>query len=234
MKYPNLNEEKKLWRKGYKYVVCLDEAGRGALAGPVVAAGVIINSKFKMQNLSDSKKLRPKAREKFYKVLTTHSGIKWGIGKASEKVIDKINILEATKLAMEKAIKNLEKKLQKFLVAKKSDRFFQRQNSGGYHSIDFKSYHSVDFLILDGNFIINLPIPQRSIVKADEKVFSCAVASIIAKVTRDRIMERYHKKYPQYGFDKHKGYPTKLHLKMLKKYGPSKIHRKSFGPVRNL
>jgi ribonuclease HII len=90
----------------------------------------------------------------------------------------------------------------------------------------------VDFLILDGNFKLDLPIPQKSIVKGDEKVLSCAIASIIAKVTRDRIMEKYAKKFPEYGFEKHKGYATKFHFKMLRKYGPCKIHRKSFEPVR--
>ena len=210
MKYPTLNEEKRLWRKGFKRVACLDEAGRGCLAGPVVAAAVIIKDKklnrakllrLNLDSINDSKKLSPKKREGFYKILTKHPQIKWGIGRVSEKVIDKINILEATKLAMEKAIKKIKPK--------------------------------PDFLILDGNMKLKINIPQKSIIKADEKVFSCAAASIIAKVTRDRIMERYHKKYPRYGFSKHKGYPTKMHRKKLKKYGPCKIHRKSFRPVKD-
>ncbi len=248
MRRPNFQEEKKLWRKGYKSVACLDEAGRGPLAGPVVAAAVvIINQKSKIKNqamktsssssyfaflqkvrvnenlkfkillkeIRDSKKLTPKKREKFYKTLTSHSGIEWGIGWVSEKIIDKINILEATKLAMKKAIEKLDKK--------------------------------PDFLILDGNFKINLPVSKKSItrasakrrdetqvssiVKADEKVFSCAVASIIAKVWRDRTMKRYGDKYPQYGFAQHKGYSTKLHRKMLKKHGLCQIYRKTFKPV---
>lgn len=236
-KQPNLREEKKYWRKGYKRVACLDEAGRGPLAGPVVAAAVmILNPKFKTLNpkqiqstkfkyskrvlnfghlnfdivsnlefrilnlkLRDSKRLSPKQREKFYKIITKNPVIEWGIGRVSAKVIDKINILKATKLAMKRAIKKLDKR--------------------------------PDFLILDGKMSLNLKIPQKSIIKADEKVFSCALASIIAKVHRDKIMERHHKKFPQYGFSKHKGYPTKYHLKMLKKYGPCKIHRKSFKPV---
>jgi len=213
--YPSLAPEKKLWRKGYKRVACLDEAGRGCLSGPVVAAAVMIkpclNLKFKhllklsksdFNNVKDSKKLTPQKREEFYKILTKNPQIKWGIGRVSEKVIDKINILEATKLAMKRAIKKLKRK--------------------------------PDFLILDGNFKIDLPIPQKSIVKADQKVFSCACSSIIAKVTRDRIMQRYHKKYPRYGFDKHKGYPTKFHRKMLKKFGPSVIHRRTFAPVKKM
>ena len=197
-----LQEERKLWKKGYKRVVCLDESGRGPLAGPVIAAAVsiIANCKLQIANLKDSKKLTPKKREEFYKILTKHPNIEWRIGRVSEKVIDKINILEATKLAMVKAIKKLKKE--------------------------------PDFLIIDGNFKLNLPIPQKSIVKADEKVFSCMAAGIIAKVTRDRIMQNYHKKYPCYGFNQHKGYPTKYHIKMLKKHGPSKIHRKTFGPLK--
>jgi len=205
MKYPSLREEKKLWRRRLKRVACLDEAGRGPLAGPVVAAAVLIlNTKYQILNtkIRDSKKLSWKKREKLYKPPAGGPQIEWGIGRVSEKVIDKINILEATKLAMKRAIKRFKRK--------------------------------PDFLILDGNFKINLPIPQKSIIKADEKVFSCAAASILAKVWRDRLMLRYHKKYPRYGFDKHKGYPTKYHFKMLKKYGPCVIHRKSFKyPNRN-
>lgn len=213
MRYPNLNEEKKLWKMGYKFVACLDEAGRGPLAGPVTAAAVmILNPKheFRISKLRDSKKLTPKMREYFYKILTAHPDIWWGIGIVSEKVIDKMNILEATKLAMIKAIKNLEKKRLP------------------HFSHDRGESEEVSFLILDGKMELDLPIPQKSIVKADEKVFSCAAASIIAKVTRDRIMLRYHKKYPQYGFDKHKGYPTKYHYRMLEMHGPCRIHRKSF------
>ncbi|HJN62452.1 MAG TPA: ribonuclease HII [Candidatus Parcubacteria bacterium] len=195
-------EERKWWKKGYKKIACLDEAGRGPLAGPVVAAAVVINSKVKLKGVKDSKQLSAKKREEVYKLLTSHSSIKWGTGKVSEKVIDRINILEASKLAMRRALKNLKQKPH--------------------------------FLILDGNFKINSDIPQKSIIKADEKVFSCMLASIIAKVTRDKIMERYHKKYPQYDFNKHKGYPTRLHIQLLKKYGPCKIHRKTFSPVASM
>ncbi len=209
MKYPNFNEEKKLWRKGYRVVVGLDEAGRGALVASVVAAAVFIKKfsifNFQFSKINDSKKLTSKKREEFYEMIINHPQIEWGIGRVSEKVIDKINILEATKLAMKKAVKNLEKKIS-----------------------------SIDFLILDGNFGIGLDIPQKSIIKADEKVFSCAAASIVAKVYRDKIMMRYHKKYPTYRFDKHKGYPTKLHRELLKKHGPCEIHRKSFRPVAKI
>ncbi len=197
-------------------MVCLDEAGRGPLCGPVVACAVVVLRTPGVRNLKDSKKLTPKARDKFYKILTTDSRIWWAAARVSEKVIDKINILEATKLAMIRAVRNLEKKLIEVRPPEEV------------------GPHKIDFLILDGKMKLDLPIFQRSIVKADEKDFSCAAASIIAKVTRDRIMKRYHKKYPRYGFDKHMGYPTKFHRKMLKKYGSCKIHRKSFGPVKRL
>jgi len=198
-----LIEEKKLWKRGYKKVAGLDEAGRGPLAGPVTAAAVFVNQEFKIEDLkevNDSKKLSAKKREELYGLITKNKNIEWGIGIVSEKVIDKINILEATKLAMKKAIAKL------------------KQNP--------------DFLILDGKMRINVAIAQKSIIKADAKVFSCAAASILAKVTRDRMMVKYHKRYPKYRFDVHKGYPTKIHCRALLKYGPCKIHRKSFGPVR--
>ena len=208
MKYPNFREEKRLWKKGYRYAAGLDEAGRGSLAGPVVAAAALIDLRFKVPDLRflkgirDSKKLTPKKREEFYRLLTNHPRIKWGIGRVSEKVIDKINIKNAAELAMAKSLKKLK----------------------------------VDFLIIDGSHIKNLKLKSynfKLIPKADEKVFSCAAASIIAKVHRDRIMRRYDKKYSEYGFDKHKGYPTRLHLKTLRRYGPCKIHRKTFKPVKS-
>ncbi len=210
MSIPNLNEEKKLWKKGFKRVACLDEVGRGPLAGPVVAAAVVIqDTKYKIQDtkIRDSKKLTPKKREEFYKLIIKNPQIKWGIGKVSEKVIDRINILEATKLAMERAVRDLNCKLKN-----KNCR--------------------VDYLILDGKMELDLLLPQKSIIKGDEKVFSVALASIIAKVTRDGLMKKYAKKYPHYGFDAHKGYPTKFHFKMLKKYGHCQIHRKSFKPLK--
>jgi ribonuclease HII len=204
MEYPNLNEEKKLWKKGYKRVACLDEAGRGSLAGPVVVAVVMIKKfsifNFQFLKIRDSKKLTPKKREELYKFLKKCSDIEFAVVKVSEKIIDKINILEATKLAMKRAVEKLKVK--------------------------------PECLILDGRTKINVKIPQKTIIGADEKVFSCACASIIAKVTRDRLMKRIHKKYPNYGFDNHKGYGTKMHKKMLRKYGPCKIHRKSFRPVK--
>ncbi len=229
MNFPNFNEEKKLWKQGFNFVVGLDEAGRGPLAGPVVAAAVmlIINNKkhshilknVRMLGIRDSKKLSPKQREFFYRILTNHKNIKWGIGIVSEKVIDKINILEATKLAMQKALNNLNLSLKK----------------GKNKSVIINGRRllqtGVGFLLIDGNFVLNLEIAQKSIIKGDEKVFSCMAAGIIAKVTRDRIMQKLHKRYPQYGFTFHKGYPTSLHVKNLKSLGPCKIHRKTFYPV---
>jgi ribonuclease HII len=210
-------EEKKLQKEGYLNIIGVDEAGRGPLAGPVVAVAVRVDIskiqklKLKIKKLiQDSKKLTSKNREKIFRILINNPSIEWGKGKVSEKVIDKINIFEASKLAMKRAVKNLEKKLNK----------------------KFSIYgQGKSILIIDGNFKIDLKIPQKSIIKADEKVFSCQISSILAKVWRDRIMEKYHKKYPQYGFNKHKGYPTKFHLKMLKKYKACEIHRKSFKPV---
>jgi len=225
MERPTLKEEKKLWRRGFKFVIGLDEAGRGPLAGPVVAGAILLredklyqnlNLKFLLKEVRDSKKLSADKRKELYKILTKHPAIVWGVGKVSEKIIDKINILEATKLAMVKAIKKINAKIA-------------------------RTKNKLGFLIIDGNFILSaetlakagfVNLSQKSIIKADNKVFSCAAASIIAKVTRDKIMEKYDKKYPQYNFSKHKGYGTKLHLEKIKKYGLSPIHRKTFYPVK--
>ncbi|MBU2578664.1 ribonuclease HII [Patescibacteria group bacterium] len=202
---------------GGKIIIGIDEVGRGALAGPVLAVAVMVlgsQSKARklLKNIKDSKKLSPKKREGFYKIIEKTSIIKWGVGKISEKIIDKINILEATKLAMEQAVKNLKKKLLLIFC-------------------DHKKTIAKISLLLDGNFKINLPVSQKSIIKGDEKVFLITLASVIAKVLRDRIMLKQDKKYPKYGFAKHKGYGTKLHLKKLKKYGHCKIHRKTFKQV---
>lgn len=208
MKYPNFSEEKKLWKRGYKIVAGIDEAGRGPLAGPVVACAVIVRNKLIIKQLNnlgvrDSKKLTPKRREILSEILINHSGVEWGIGRVFEKIVDRINILQATKLAMKRAVKNLEKKLNR----------------------------KTDFLIIDGRIKLNLDTHQKSIIKGDNKVFSCAAASVIAKVRRDRLMRKQHKKYPQYGFISHKGYCTKKHIAILAELGPCKIHRKSFKPV---
>ena len=201
-KFADFSEEKKLWQKRYEFVVGLDEVGRGPLAGPVVAAAVCFKEKNLppfVENIRDSKKISQKQREGWYKFLAEQPDIKWGIGLVSEKIIDRINILEATKLAMKRAIEAL--KIEP------------------------------DYLLLDGNFLLeNLSISQKAVVRGDEKIISCAAASILAKVTRDRLMEKYDAKYPEYGFKKHKGYGTKEHLTAIKKHGACLIHRTSFSP----
>jgi ribonuclease HII len=200
-----LETEKHFWQQGWRLIGGLDEAGRGALSGPVVAAVVVVKEQRKrlpkeLSWVNDSKKLSWKKREELYCLLIDHPLVEWAIGRVGSKVIDRINILQATKLAMKRAVRNLEKKIGKKL----------------------------DFVIVDGNFGIDLKVEQISIVKADQKVFSCAAASIISKVTRDRMMIRYHRKYCCYGFDKHKGYGTRFHRAMLRKHGSCFIHRKSF------
>ncbi len=202
MRRPTLQEEKKLLKKGYRRIAGVDEAGRGPLAGPVFACAILIKNYQKLNNFSrirDSKKLSAKKREEFYRIFKKHPAVEWGIGRASERTIDRINILVATKLAMVRAVSSLEKKMTK-----------------------------VDFLILDGNMLLDLAVPQKAIIKGDEKVFSCALASIFAKVTRDRFMDKQADKYPVYRFEQHKGYPTKLHRRLIKRHGPAEIHRKTF------
>ncbi len=194
-----IQEEKRLWKKGYRLVVGIDEAGRGPLAGPVVAGAVLIDKKYfnlikKNKLIKDSKQLSFNQRKQAYDFLIKR--VKWGIGIISEKQIDRINILNATKKAMIKAVKALKIK--------------------------------PDFLIIDGNIKLDIKCNQQGIVKGDVKVLSCSAASIIAKVTRDEIMIKLDKKYPNYNFKKHKGYGTKEHMKNIKKYGLCKIHRKSF------
>jgi ribonuclease HII len=231
MRYSTLKEEKKLWKRGYKVVACIDEVGRGPLAGPVIAVALCFVPKLNrikenlirlsFPRLRDSKQLSQKKREEFYKLITENPGIGWGIGIVSEKIIDKINIFQATKLAMRKALCQLQAKLSKTAYITKS-----RYS---------KKMLYIDFLIVDGNKQLSfMNIPCKAVIKGDEKVFSCALASIIAKVIRDRMMVRYHKKYPQYGFDRHKGYGTKSHFTALQQFGPCPIHRMSFNPLAEL
>jgi ribonuclease HII len=200
---PTFKQEKQLLKKGYKFIAGIDEAGRGPLAGPVVAGAVVFRD-FKLKKfkgLRDSKQLTPLQREKFYKILTNNSLIDYGIGIVSEKIVDRVNILEASFLAMKKAVKNLK--------------------------------ISPDFLLIDGRWTLkDYPVSQTAIANGDRYIFSIAAASIIAKVYRDRMLIKFHRRYPDYGFDRHKGYGTKFHLEMLKKYGPCQIHRQSFKPIK--
>jgi len=206
-----IQEEKKLWKKGFKHVAGIDEAGRGPLAGPVFASAVLITEKDfekakKIKSVRDSKKLKEGKREEVFSDLIKSREIKWGIGTVSEKMIDKINILQATKLAMVKAIKDLER----------------------------RNKIKVDFIILDGKMKLDLETDQKSIINADDKVFSVSAASIIAKVSRDALMKKYDKKYPEYDFKKHKGYGTREHLERIRKYGICPIHRKTFAPIKGI
>lgn len=218
---PNFDYERKLIKSGFSRICGIDEVGRGPLAGPVVACAVAIDSDLIKSpesaswwiKIRDSKKLSAARREKWHKFLTERAKIKWAIGIVSEKIIDEINILEATKLAMEKALKNL----AATFASTRSNR------------------SEPDFLLIDGNFTLEkFDLNQKAVPQGDEKIISVAAASIIAKVTRDRMMIEYHKKYPAYCFDKHKGYGTKLHFEMIKKHGPCPIHRRSFEPIKSL
>jgi ribonuclease HII len=185
-------------RCGYRYIAGLDEAGRGPLAGPVVAAAVILPRCCRLPGLNDSKQLSEAERNRLYATITTKACI-IGVGSASEQEIDGINILEATRLAMRRAILSMS--------------LFP------------------DFLLLDALTIPFVSIPQRAIITGDCLSQSIAAASVIAKVTRDRMMAEYHREYPEYNFLSHKGYCTPEHLRLLKRHGPCAIHRRTFWPV---
>lgn len=195
-----LLHERKLSNSGYTRIAGVDEAGRGPLAGPVVAGAVILKDfKFK-ERIDDSKKLSAKKRERAYREIFKKSIV--GVGIVDGKTIDNINIYQATKKAMQIAIANLK--------------------------------IPPDYVIVDGKMKITTKCPLRCIVSGDSKSLSIAAASIVAKVTRDRLMVGYDLVYPQYGFARHKGYGTKLHIEALNNHGPSPIHRGSFQPVKNL
>ena len=191
--------EKELIDKGIKLIGGIDEVGRGPLVGPVVAACVILPLNYKLEGLTDSKKLSEKKREKFFDILMKDA-VSIGIGIIGEKKIDEVNIYEATKLAMTEAFNNMKIKPEHVLI---------------------------DAMPL------NLPVPTTSIIKGDAKSLSIAAASVIAKVTRDHMMDELHEKYPYYNFKKNKGYPTKEHVEAINKYGIIKEHRKSYGPVKD-
>ena len=178
----------------------VDEAGRGPLAGPVVAGAVILKRFSFKATIDNSKKLSEKKRESAYREIFKKALV--GIGIVDEKVIDKINIYQATRLAMKRAIRAL----------------------GAVP----------EYILVDGNMRLDIPHPQKQIIGGDAKSISIAAASIIAKVTRDRIMCEYDLAYPSYGFKYHKGYPTARHKKALLRYGPSPIHRYSYAPVKEV
>ncbi len=194
--------EEAMRQKGLRIIAGTDEAGRGPLAGPVVAACVILpeDQKMRIPGLNDSKLISEKKREKLFTEIMNNAQV--GVGIVSEKIIDKINIYQASRLAMKIAFEKLPVR--------------------------------PDGLLIDGRMHLDVPCETQAIVKGDRKSASVAAASIIAKVTRDHLMREFHVQYPQYEFDRHKGYPTAIHFELLKLYGPCPIHRRSFAPVREV
>ena len=191
--------ERKLRALGIARIAGIDEAGRGALAGPVVAAAVILPEKFRHRRLKDSKQLAPDLREEIYQELTTNEHITWAIGVMDHLEIDRVNILRATHAAMRAAVEALPGRPEHVLI--------------------------------DGLPVSPFPFPQTAIVDGDCLSISIAAASVIAKVTRDRMMRDFCARFPDYGLSQHKGYCTELHLTKLYELGPCPIHRRSFGPV---
>ncbi len=181
--------------KGYRAIAGVDEAGRGPLAGPVVAAAVILPHAMAGSGIQDSKKLTPKKRQHLYRLIYQNARAV-GVGIVDPVEIDRVNILNASLAAMAMAVSNL--------------------------------FPSPDFLLIDGQFGILSPAPQRPVVKGDALSASIAAASIVAKVSRDALMTRYDEEYPQFGFARHKGYPTRDHRDALARHGPCPIHRLSF------
>ncbi len=196
-----LKYEKELYEEGIKYIAGVDEVGRGPLYGPVVTAAVILPKDYYLEGLTDSKKLTPKKREKFYDDIM-RDALSVSVGIKSSKRIDEINIYEATKEAMYDAIS----------------------------SLSLRPEH----ILIDAMKLEKLEIPSTSIIKGDAKSISIAAASVIAKVTRDRMMDEVAKSYPEYGFEKHKGYPTKAHIENIIKYGVLDDYRVTFEPIRSI
>ena len=196
-----LSYEQELYKKGIKLIAGTDEVGRGPLVGPVVAAAVILPENYFLEGIDDSKKLTEKKREKYFDIINKDA-IAVGIGIVDAKTIDEINILEASRLAMKKAIESLKIK--------------------------------PEYILSDAMKLDNQDIPYTDIIHGDALSESIAAASIIAKVTRDRMMYDLDKEHPEYGFAKHKGYPTKLHLENLEKYGVLDNYRFSYKPVKKI
>ena len=194
--------EHELEKEGINYIGGVDEVGRGPLIGPVVTACCVLPKDFKLEGLTDSKKLTEKKREEYYKYIKENC-IAYGIGEASPKRIDEINIYQATKEAMIMAINKVREQVP------------------------------LEHVLIDA-IPLELDIPNTSIIKGDAKSISIAAASVLAKVTRDHMMIELDKKYPEYGFAKHKGYPTKKHLEAIHEYGLIDGYRKSYGPVKEL
>lgn len=195
----DFSRECALRARGIFLVAGVDEAGRGPLAGPVVAAAVILPTDFPAQEIDDSKKLTARKRERIYERLTAHAEVMWCAAEASAEEVDRLNILRATHLAMARALAGLPEAPQHALI--------------------------------DGLPVRGLPMPHDAVVGGDGLSLSIAAASVIAKVTRDRIMEELDARFPEYGFVRHKGYGVKEHLAALRNHGPCPIHRRSFAPV---
>ena len=190
-----MEKEMEIRAKGFTAVCGIDEAGRGPLAGPVVAAAVILPEDIQLPGVNDSKKITEKKREILFDFVKEHA-LAYGIGEASETEIDEINILQATFLAMRRAVEALQ--------------------------------IPADYALVDGNRIQGLPVPAETVIGGDGKVLSIAAASILAKVTRDRYMRDMAAQYPEYSFEKHKGYGTKAHYAAIEQYGICPLHRKTF------
>ena len=206
--FPLLDHETEAQDQGFRFIFGIDEAGRGPLAGPVVAAAVCLTSSELSCPINDSKKMTPVLRERAFHEIFEKAYV--GIGIISEAAIDVVNILNASHLAMEAAVSDL----------------ISRMPSQMSSTEDFKKQV---MLLVDGNrFRSDLPYRYKTIVGGDECCLSIACASIIAKVYRDRVMERYDRVFPQYGFGRHKGYPTSMHRETIRRYGPSLIHRRTF------
>lgn len=188
--------------QGYQSIVGIDEVGRGPLAGPVVAAAVILADDCYIEGLTDSKKLTSKKRQKLFKMIQQQS-LAIGIGIVEPQIIDEINILEATKVAMYQALEQVQQSI------------------------------NVDYLLIDALTLPKITLPQVPLIKGDVKSASIAAASIIAKQTRDELMCQYAKQYPQYGFEQHSGYGTKQHLACIQQYGICEIHRLTFEPIKS-
>lgn len=206
MVFPDIELEKKLWRKGIKYVVGIDEAGRGPLAGPVSAGAIVIDQNTLISPLvRDSKKMTLKQRESTFDFLLENS-LAWGVCMVSEKEIDSMGIQDAVKKAMQGALAQVEKMLGK----------------------------RAEYLIVDGLNVENiLGYEMLKIKEGDLLHYSISAASILAKVTRDRYMKEMALKYPEYGFERHVGYGTKMHIEAIKRYGICPIHRRSFSPIKD-
>ncbi len=199
---PDMGAEQEARQSGYRCICGIDEAGRGPLAGPVVAAAVVLPQGFSLPGLNDSKKLTARKREQLYEALMNDERVQKSVAQASVAEIDRLNILYATHLAMTRAAQGLPK--------------------------------TPDFCLIDGLPVPNFPFPSRSIVKGDARCLSIAAASILAKVTRDRLMAELGRQFPQYGFEHHAGYGTRAHLQAIETYGITVHHRRSFAPVAQM